>query len=108
MAEGLANTEYPAKLAEYWLKISIQKGKFQFKTIKKWSKLAEYVDKWPNIWQIAEPLALTGCLVPAGCWDFEATEGLAGQLAGQSAGGSAGGKFVLTLGITRLCADNNF
>ena len=78
----MANTEHLAKLAEYLLKISIQNGKFLFQNIKIWSKLAEYLDKWPNIWQKAEPLALTGCLVPAGYWDFEATGGLAGLLAG--------------------------
>ena len=37
---------------------------------------------WPNIWQIAEPLAVTGCLVTAGYWDFVATGGSAEYLAG--------------------------
>ena len=32
----------------------------------------------PNIWQLAEPLALAGCLVTAGYLHFVAAGGLAG------------------------------
>ena len=46
---------------------------------------------------LAEPLALTGCLVTARYLDFLAAGGLAGYLAGKLARGSAGGKSVLTL-----------
>ena len=45
---------------------------------------------------LAEPLALTGCLVTARYLDFLAAGGLAGYLAGKLARGSAGGKSVLT------------
>ena len=37
-----------------------------------------FAQKWPNIWQLAEPLALTGCLAKAGYLHFLVAGGLAG------------------------------